>query len=84
MQSAKLVYKTFLSTRGQANGLTFDIATASDIFCGTPGHVTQSVARLPQEPEVPGSISGQARYFRFFLPLIQEGQLSVTAESMCT
>ena len=31
-----------------------------------PGGVAQSVARLPQEPEVLGSIPGPATYFRFF------------------
>ena len=30
-----------------------------------PGCVEQSVARLTQEPEVPGSIPGPAKYFRF-------------------
>ena len=30
-----------------------------------PGRVAQSVARLTQEPEVPGSIPGPAIYFRF-------------------
>ena len=30
-----------------------------------PGRVAQSVARLTQEPEVPGSIPGPATYFRF-------------------
>ena len=40
-----------------------------------PGRIAQSVVRLAQEPEVPGS-------YTFMLPLIQEGQLSVTGESM--
>ena len=31
----------------------------------TPGRVAQSVGRLTQEPEVPGSIPGPATYFRF-------------------
>ena len=30
-----------------------------------PGRVAQSVARLTEEPEVPGSIPGPATYFRF-------------------
>ena len=30
-----------------------------------PGRVAQSVARLTQEPEVPGSIPGPTTYFRF-------------------
>ena len=30
-----------------------------------PGRVAQSVARLTQEQEVPGSIPGPAIYFRF-------------------
>ena len=40
--------------------------------------VGQSVARMTQEPGVPGSI------LSFLLPLIQEGQLSVTDESLWT
>ena len=47
-----------------------------------PGHVAQSVARLTQEPEVPGSIPGHI--LSFLLPLIQQAQLSVTGKSMCT
>ena len=31
----------------------------------SPGRVAQSVARLTEEPEVPGSIPGPATYFRF-------------------
>ena len=41
--------------------------------------MTQSVARLTQDPEVPGSIPGQTTYFRFSFRWIQE----VTGESMC-
>ena len=44
-----------------------------------PSRVAQSVVRLAEEPEVPGSIPGPAIYL-----LIQEGQLSVTGESLCT
>ena len=40
------------------------------------------IARLTQEPEVLGSIPGPATCLRF--PLIQEGQLSVTGENVCT
>ena len=44
--------------------------------------VAQSVARLTQETEVPGSITGPATiFFLFLLSLIQEEQLSVTGES---
>ena len=32
-----------------------------------PGRVAKSVARLIQEPAVPGSIPGPATYFRFSL-----------------
>ena len=49
-----------------------------------PGHVAQSVGHLTRKSEVLGSIPGLAIYFCFFLPLIQEGQLSVTGENMCT
>ena len=47
-----------------------------------PGRVAQSVGHLTCKSEVMGSIPGLATYF--LLPLIQEGQLSVTGESMCT
>ena len=49
-----------------------------------PGHVTQSVGNLTRKSEVLGSIPSLATYFFFLLLLIQEGQLSVTGESMCT
>ena len=62
-----------------------------------PGRVTQSVGHLTRKSGVLGSIPGLATYFRFswvdtrsgnilsfLLPLFQEGQLSVTGESMCT
>ena len=42
----------------------------------------QLVACQTQEPEVPSSILGAATCFCKFLPLIQEGQLSVTGTSM--
>ena len=48
-----------------------------------PGHVAQSVVCLTQEPEVPGSIPGPGHILSFLLPLIQEGELSVTGKSMC-
>ena len=46
------------------------------------GRVVQSVARPIQEPEVPGSIPHPANLFSFFLPLIQQGLLSVIGASM--
>ena len=48
------------------------------------GHDAQSVACLTEEAKVPGTIPSPATYFRFPLPLIQEGQLSVTGESRFT
>ena len=45
------------------------------------GRIAQSVACLTDEPEIPGSIP--SHILSFSLPLIQEGQLSVTGESMC-
>ena len=48
------------------------------------GCVAQSVGHLTYEPEVPGLISGSALLLLFLLLLIQEGQLSVTGENMCT
>ena len=49
-----------------------------------PGRVAQSVGHLTRKSEVLGSIPGLTIYFRFFLPLIQEGQLSITGETICT
>ena len=47
-----------------------------------PGRVAQSVGHLTRKSEVLGSIPGLAT-LSFLLPLIQEGQLSVTGENMC-
>ena len=49
-----------------------------------PSRVAQSVGHLTRKSGVLGSIPGLATYFGFLLPLFQEGQLSVTGESMCT
>ena len=48
-----------------------------------PGRVAQSVGHLTRKSGVLGSIPGLA-ILSFLLPLFQEGQLSVTGESMCT
>ena len=48
-----------------------------------PGRVAQSVGHLTRKSEFLGSIPGWPHTF-ILLPLIQEGQLSVTGESMCT
>ena len=49
----------------------------------TPGRVAQSVGHLTRKSGILGSIlSGNT--LSFLLPLFQEGQLSVTGESMCT
>ena len=45
------------------------------------GRVAKSIARLTHKPEVP-DWSGHILSFR--IPLIQEGQLSVTGDSVCT
>ena len=45
--------------------------------------MAQSVAHMTQEPEVLGSTQ-LGHILPFLLPLIQEGLLSVTGESMCT
>ena len=50
---------------------------------GRPGRVAQSVGHLNHKSEVLGSIPGLATYF-LLLSLSQEGQLSVTGESICT
>ena len=47
-----------------------------------PGRIAQSVGHLTRKSGVLGSIPGLAT--SFLLPLIQEAQLSVTGESMCT
>ena len=47
-----------------------------------PGCIAQSVGHLTSKSEVLGSIPGHI--LSFLLPLIQEGQLSVTGKSMCT
>ena len=49
-----------------------------------PGRVAQSVGHLTRKSGVPGSIPGLANILSFLLLLFQEGQLSVTGESMCT
>ena len=51
--------------------------------CLSPGRVAQSVGHLTRKSGFLGSIPGLATY-SFLLPLFQEGQLSVTGESMCT
>ena len=44
-----------------------------------------AIGRAPySKSEVLGSIPGLVNVLSFLLPLIQEGQLSVTGESMCT
>ena len=48
--------------------------------CSKPGRVAQSVAHLSRKSGVLGSIPGSI--LSFLLPLFQEGQLSVTGESM--
>ena len=47
-----------------------------------PGRVAQSVGHWTRKSGVLGSIPSLATYFRFS-SLFQEGQLSVTGESMC-
>ena len=49
-----------------------------------PGRVAQSVGYPTHKSGVLGSIPGLAGKLSFLLPLFQEGQLSVTGESMCT
>ena len=49
-----------------------------------PGRIAQSVGHLTHKSGVLGSIPGLATYFRFSFHFFQEGQLSVTGESMCT
>ena len=51
-----------------------------------PGRVAQSVGHLTRKSGVrgPGFDTGSGNILSFLLPLFQEGQLSVTGESMCT
>ena len=44
------------------------------------GHVAQSVARLTQEPDIPGSIPGPATHFRFSLRLFKKGSCQLLAK----
>ena len=50
-----------------------------------PGHIAQSVGHLTHKSEVLGSMldTWSGHILSFLLPLIHEGQLSVTGESMC-
>ena len=56
------------------------------LLCSVPGRVAQSVGHLTRKSGVLGSIPGLATpaTLTFLLLLFQEGQLSVTGESMCT
>ena len=47
-----------------------------------PGRVAQSVGHLTRKSGILGSKPGLATYFRFSFRFFQEGQLSVTGESM--
>ena len=49
-----------------------------------PGHVAQSVGHLTCKSGVHGFDIRSGNILSFLLPLFQEGQLSVTGESMCT
>ena len=49
-----------------------------------PGREAQSVGHLTRKSGALGSIPGLATYFRFSFRFFEEGQLSVTGESMCT
>ena len=59
---------------------------AAQVVYFVPGRVAQSVGHLTCKSEVLGSIPGLATYcvLSFLPPLIQEGQLSVSGESICT
>ena len=95
---SKRQYLVFLMLRQVNTSLVFCMFTAITIFikCSSsvrnilhsrtgPGRVAQSVARLTQAPEVPGSIPCLSGYtLSFLLPLAQDRQLSTAGESMCT
>ena len=59
------------------------LAALITFFVHPAGRVAQSVGHLTRNSWVLGSIPGLATYFRFSFPFFQEGQLSVTGESMC-
>ena len=48
-----------------------------------PGRIAQSVGHLTRKSG-PGFDTRSGNILSFLLPLFQEGQLSVTGESMCT
>ena len=50
----------------------------------TLGRVAQSVGHLTRKFRGPGFDTRSGNILSFLLPLFQEGQLSVTGESMCT
>ena len=43
------------------------------------GRIEQSVVRLTQKPDVPGSIPGPATYFRFFFRLFKKSSFHLLA-----
>ena len=49
-----------------------------------PGRVAQSVGHPTRKSGGPGFDTRSGNILSFLLPLFQEGQLSVTGESMCT
>ena len=65
--------------------MSFAIIIVANItfLVGVPGRVAQSVGHLTRKSDVLGSVRS-GHILSFLLPLIQEGQLSVTGESMCT
>ena len=48
------------------------------------GRIAQSVGHMTRKVRGPGFDARSGHILSFLLPLIQEGQLSVTGESMCT
>ena len=62
------------------SNLVCSIGYASSIKIIEPDLVAQSVARLTQEPEVPGSIPGPATYFRFSFRIFKKGSCHLLAQ----
>ena len=52
------------------------------VYQESPGPIARSVGR-PTRKSGPGFDTQSGHILSFLLPLIQEGQLSVTSESMC-
>ena len=74
----------FTLTERMAVAILEEVNNHADAEFKRLGRVAQSVGHLTRKSRVLGSIPSLATYFRFSFRFFQEGQLSVTGESMCT